>query len=1301
MTDSSTAARERRSRNYYRYVMGVSITWIVLLGIDRHESRAQTAKRLDGDAENIGNAFHDEATSQNASRKARSAVSSVVGRVARLPAASRIHEVYPDGYAPPKGREAGDDGVLIYQNTLGTDLFRPGRGQRVADDLKTLLGGPCAVKELRVRVSGGVEGGSSVFRADVSLFDGCPAVGGSEIAGTLRRFEELADNAAITHELVLDYSDLGICSDGAACQVSHQNCTRGTCADGSACDQTSQDCADESVCVGSVCVANPPEIPPTVWLRTRFDTHEAGIYYGEPAQVGFSQDGIDDPPDICTANFGGWPEFPHASFWVELLVNPGCTCGPTPQCDDFVFCNGFETCGEDGLCRPGSNPCRHGETCDETTSRCHCASDAECDDGNECNGVESCSGVSRCERQLVIDCNGNDVEDWCDTDQGISSDCDGNDVPDECQTDCNEDGIPDACDVPPVGVGEDCNGNGVADDCEIATFHTCCESDHGTGCSHPDIEACVCASDSFCCTTFWDRLCAEQVESLGCGTCAVSRDCNVNELPDGCEVQGRFVGANDRTLGEVNMATGELIPISGRGLRGYNPLALAFDPNTTTFYGSDDGQFITIDGKTGEVIAGTVQHRWSALTFAADTNTLYGLSSDELFVVDVSTGQGTSVGPIGFDRVGGLAIDMNTGKLYATDVVTKQLLIVDRTTGAGTAVGSLGLNAVLGLAFDPHTNTLFGVDGSWNFLTIDVATGAATGAGQLNAFVPDMAFDPTTDSLYGGTHNRILRINVLNGYGSTEYRLGFGRVRGLAYDPNSNTLFGMANDSALLIAIDVATGEGRALPELDSPLLRGLAFDSHTDTLYGTYSNDLYSIDVTTGTLEFVGDIGMDVADLAFDPNTNSLYSSNGFELVTIDIATGAGTQVGPFGLLYAIEGMAFDPNSDTLYGTMFRSDVDSSHLVSINVVTGAAVVMQDMPFPLDGFHSHFLFSLAFDPNSNTLYGLEEELQGHSSQLITIDVDAATVTAVGGLGFGNINVFAFVPEMNTLIGAEILSGQFFSIDLETGDSTSIGQPWMSEIQGLAYNRHNQTLYVTTGYQLFTLDIATGIGTLIGSHGEGFGVQGLAFDGNEGVLYGTRRSGLVNNLVTIDVTTADTTMVGALGFEFVSSLAFESSTNMLYGVDRRENVLITIDTSTGIGTTTGVPSWELWGLEYISGGGADCNGNLVPDICELVDNDCNDNGLPDGCDILGAAGSDCNLNAILDECETIGGSDFDNDGAINLLDHVFFSDCLSGPGVQPDPTDTKCGNVCAAIFDSDADGDLDLADFGGFARRFFP
>jgi len=65
-------------------------------------------------------------------------------------------------------------------------------------------------------------------------------------------------------------------------------------------------------------------------------------------------------------------------------------------------------------------------------------------------------------------------------------------------------------------------------------------------------------------------------------------------------------------------------------------------------------------------------------------------------------------------------------------------------------------------------------------------------------------------------------------------------------------------------------------------------------------------------------------------------------------------------------------------------------------------------------------------------------------------------------------------------------------------------------------------------------------------------------------------------------------------------------------------------------------------------GPDCNGNLIPDVCEVAggSGDCDRNGIPDDCDIINGQ-PDINLNGIPDRCECLG--DILADGRIDGAD----------------------------------------------------
>ena len=64
-----------------------------------------------------------------------------------------------------------------------------------------------------------------------------------------------------------------------------------------------------------------------------------------------------------------------------------------------------------------------------------------------------------------VDCNENGVPDYCDISSGSSADVNSNGVPDSCEPDCNGNQIPDSFDIT-QGNSADCNANLVPDSCE-------------------------------------------------------------------------------------------------------------------------------------------------------------------------------------------------------------------------------------------------------------------------------------------------------------------------------------------------------------------------------------------------------------------------------------------------------------------------------------------------------------------------------------------------------------------------------------------------------------------------------------------------------------------------------------------------------------------------------------------------------------------------------------------------------------------------------------------------------------------
>jgi hypothetical protein len=104
---------------------------------------------------------------------------------------------------------------------------------------------------------------------------------------------------------------------------------------------------------------------------------------------------------------------------------------------------------------------------------------------------------------------------------------------------------------------------------------------------------------------------------------------------------------------------------------------------------------------------------------------------------------------------------------------------------------------------------------------------------------------------------------------------------------------------------------------------------------------------------------------------------------------------------------------------------------------------------------------------------------------------------------------------------------------------------------------------------------------------------------------------------------------------------------------------------------------------------DCNADLIPDECQLQGNDCNENGIPDDCDIADGTSEDCDGDGTPDECEP----DSDGDGVID--------DCDICPGFDdnedtdgdgaPDGCDNCPDTANPSQADSDNDGNGDVCD----------
>lgn len=87
---------------------------------------------------------------------------------------------------------------------------------------------------------------------------------------------------------------------------------------------------------------------------------------------------------------------------VDREEDTGRPCKVHADCNDGLFCNGVELCGENNRCLPGSSPCTEGVSCadvscDEERNQCnYVANNSRCSDNNACNGIETCDLARGC-----------------------------------------------------------------------------------------------------------------------------------------------------------------------------------------------------------------------------------------------------------------------------------------------------------------------------------------------------------------------------------------------------------------------------------------------------------------------------------------------------------------------------------------------------------------------------------------------------------------------------------------------------------------------------------------------------------------------------------------------------------------------------------------------------------------------------------------------------------------------------------------------------------------------------------------
>ena len=188
------------------------------------------------------------------------------------------------GAAADEGGVAGEGERLIYSNTLGIHAINFPTNQPVSDDIATTALNGCALTRYRFKVLGKVlpSGASGAYTVTYGLYTNCPLAVGSNSA---------------TRDLVRIPGTEGVLSfpDDGPRLIEHV-----------------------------VPAGTPVALPSNVYLGIRFNRGNCGTVVGAPASIGYSGDIWDFPGFPCNGWLGGFPDMPHASFWLEMFGSDTC-----------------------------------------------------------------------------------------------------------------------------------------------------------------------------------------------------------------------------------------------------------------------------------------------------------------------------------------------------------------------------------------------------------------------------------------------------------------------------------------------------------------------------------------------------------------------------------------------------------------------------------------------------------------------------------------------------------------------------------------------------------------------------------------------------------------------------------------------------------------------------------------------------------------------------------------------------------------------------------------------------------------
>ena len=224
------------------------------------------------------------------------------------------------------------------------------------------------------------------------------------------------------------------------------------------------------------------------------------------------------------------------------------------------------------------------------------------------------------------------------------------------------------------------------------------------------------------------------------------------------------------------------------------------------------------------------------------------------------------------------------------------------------------------------------------------------------------------------------------------------------------------------------------------------------------------------------------------------LGSSDTGSLYDVNTSTGAATNPRSTGI-NSLVGIAFRSDGALFGLTTFGGTPNPNALFSINPTTGASTLVGST-----GLSNIFEGDLAFDPTSNTLYGLQNVPTAGVRDLFTINTSTGAASVVGDLNrpASDLSAMAFDVAGNLYV-IDTANRLLLSVNKSTAAVTNsvLMSTQLGDAAGMAFSPTTGAAYVADGgtggtNKLYTLNLTTGALTPVGGTGVSNGLAGLSF-----------------------------------------------------------------------------------------------------------------------------------------------------------------------------------------------------------------